>query len=89
MHGTQVVALYDTLLRRLGGLEGFGPTYGKVGIELEVQVVDALQVGCRHLDRGDLFCRDQTGKLRDRKKGDVAFIHSKSFPLLENLTHAR
>ena len=54
VHGAQIVAASDGLLGLAGIPERLLTTYGEVGVELEVQVVYAVQVGLRSLHRRDL-----------------------------------
>ena len=61
VHGAAVVARQDFLFGLPGFFEGPFSKHSDEGVELEVEVVDALQVGLDHLHRGRLSALDEAG----------------------------
>ena len=63
MHGPQIAAPDNGLLRLSSGLERLIPAHRYVGIYLAVHLVYAVQVGLYCLNGGDILLFDETGKL--------------------------
>ena len=55
VHGPQIVALGNSLLRLLRGLQCLLAAHGNIGVELEVQIANSIQVGLRNLNGRDFF----------------------------------
>ena len=73
-----VVPRRDFLLCLPGGRHGQLSRDGQIGIELEVQVVNAVKVGFCGFYGGHLFGLNQTGEIAGGEEGQVGFVHDSS-----------
>ena len=75
VHRAAIVACQDLLLGPPRLVQSLLPEHSNVGVELEVEVVDPLQVGLDHLHRRHLPALNEAGQRRHRLEGKFIPVH--------------
>ena len=79
VHGPSIFAPGQRLLRLPRGLQRLVVAHCQVGVELAIQVVNALQVGFHRLNGGYFLFPDDLGEFSSRQERYIGFLHNVSF----------